>query len=93
MEDTTTLVRRAKLGDHESLATLVEKLTPLLLAQARYRLGTSNTEVDPDDVVQEVWARALPRLPELSDRDGRQTPVLLKDKQEALMVSQGPWIK
>jgi RNA polymerase sigma-70 factor (ECF subfamily) len=78
--NTTTIhVRRAKGGDRDSLAWLAGRFSPLLLAQARYRLrGRLAQWVQPEDVVQDVWAVALPALPGLEPRDGRETPVLLK---------------
>jgi RNA polymerase sigma-70 factor (ECF subfamily) len=84
--DTTTIhVRRARRGDALSLAWVVERFSPLLLAQARYRLGPQARGVDPEDVVQDVWATALPRLPELGERDGRSTPVLLRFLSTAVL--------
>ena len=77
--DLTTLhVQRARGGDPQSLGWLVSRFTPLLLAQARHRMGPElRAKFEPDDVVNDVWATVLPRLPELSQRDGRSTPVLL----------------
>ena len=76
---TTLHVRRARRGDDESLAWLFERFTPLLLAQARYRLGTHLAGVvSPEDVVQDVWAVALPALPGLEPGEGRETPVVMK---------------
>lgn len=75
--DTTFLVRAAKAGDPNGLADLVGRLSPLLVTQARYRLGAIR-DVDPEDVVQDVWLRVLDRLPELRERDGRHTPVLIR---------------
>jgi RNA polymerase sigma-70 factor (ECF subfamily) len=78
-QDTTIHVQRAKHGDGASLDWVVRRFTPLLLAQARYRLGASlRAHYDPEDLVSEVWAIALPRLPDLRVRDGRATPVLVK---------------
>jgi len=79
-DDLTTLhVQRARTGDGASLEWIVTRFTPLLLAQARYRLGpTLAAHADPEDVVQDVWATALPRLAGLGLRDGRATPVLLR---------------
>ena len=75
---TSLHLRRAKEGDRTSLGWLIEHLHPLLLAQASYRLGTRlRARVEPEDLVQDVWAVAFPRLAELRARDGRQTPVLL----------------
>ena len=72
-------VRQARAGDRTSLEWLVEKFSPLLLANARYRLGKVLGRLyDPDDIVNDVWVVALPRLPELPARDDRYTPVLLK---------------
>lgn len=79
-DDLTTLhVRRAVDGDGASLGWLVERLSPALHLQARYRLrGPVSTWCDPADLVQEVWAIALARLPDLVARDGRMTPVLVR---------------
>tara|TARA_R110002072_G_scaffold107517_1_gene233856 strand:- start:2711 stop:3460 length:750 start_codon:yes stop_codon:yes gene_type:complete len=78
--DLTTLhVRRAVDGDGSSLGWLVERLSPALHLQARYRLrGPLANWCDPADLVQDVWAVALPRLPDLVTRDGRMTPVLVR---------------
>lgn len=76
---TTQHVARARDGDVASLAWLVERFSPLLLAQARYRLGPRlGQRITPDDVVQDTWALALPHLASLAPRDGRSTPVLLR---------------
>lgn len=75
---TTVHVARARGGDGESVAWLVERFTPLLLGQARYRLGTRLAgRVAPEDVVQEVWALVLPELARIEPRGGRSTPVLV----------------
>ena len=67
------------LGDSESLESVVRRLSPLLLAAAEYRLGAAlRTHVDPEDLVNEAWLVALPKLGALNERDGRMTPVLLK---------------
>ncbi len=72
-------VRRAREGDDASLTWLVERFTPVLLAQARFRMGPALVrEVDPEDLVQHVWAVALPALPALEARGGRETPVLVR---------------
>lgn len=76
---TSVHVARASSGDAASREFLVEHFTPLLLAQARYRLvGAAARHCEPEDLVQEVWSIALPRLPDLRQRDGRWTPVLVK---------------
>ena len=76
---TTEHVARARKGDADSLAWLVRHLSPPLRLQARLRLdGSPVTDVEPDDLVQETWAIALPKLSELDPRDGRVTPVLVR---------------
>lgn len=79
LDPTTRHVARAREGDVASLEWLVERFSPLLLAQARYRLGPRMaSRIPPDDVVQDTWARALPHLATLTPREGRSTPVLLR---------------
>ncbi len=89
--DATTLhVRRSREGDPSSLAWLVERFTPLLLAQARHRLGRHLRQLyDPEDLVQEAWGIALPRLAELRPASGRLTPVLLRFLSTTLLHRYG----
>jgi RNA polymerase sigma factor (sigma-70 family) len=76
---TSLHVRRAADGNPESLGWVVTRLSPLLLAQAAYRLGPRLRALyDPEDLVNDAWIVALPRLGELPARDGRYTPVLLR---------------
>lgn len=76
---TTMHVRRAIAGDAGSIDWIVARLTPLLLAQAEYRLGPAlRTEIEPGDLVGEAWLAALPKLGQLTARNDRLTPVLLK---------------
>jgi RNA polymerase sigma-70 factor (ECF subfamily) len=83
---TTLHVRRARAGDAESLSWVVRRFTPLLLAHARHRMGPLLlARLEPEDVVNDVWATALPRLPDLAERDGRNTPVLLRFLSTALL--------
>lgn len=78
-DPTTIHVGRALAGDIGSLSWLTERLTPLLLAQAEYRLGANlRRHVDPEDLVNDVWLRALPRLRAVQAPDGRMTPALLR---------------
>ncbi len=83
MEDrdvlTTLHVRRAIGGDRESVEWLVTRFSPLLLAQAAHRLtGSLKGAIDPEDLVQDVWVRTLPRLTGLTPQGGRITPVVVK---------------
>lgn len=78
-ELTTMHVRRAMDGDRTSLGWLVARLRPLLVAQARYRLGPELRALhDPEDLVHDAWLVALPKLNELRAREGHFTPVLLR---------------
>ncbi len=78
--DVTSLhVRRAIEGERVSLEWIVEHFTPLLMTQARYRLSRHLQGLyDPEDLVQKVWAAALPKLGNIVAREGRFTPVLLR---------------
>jgi RNA polymerase sigma-70 factor (ECF subfamily) len=78
-DPTTVHVGRALAGDMGSLSWLTERLTPLLRAQAEYRLGANlRRHVDPDDLVNDVWLRALPHMRAVPAPDGRLTPPLLR---------------
>ena len=80
VEELTSLhVRGALGGDAASVDWIVARFSPLLLAQADYRLGPRLRRLhDPRDLVNDVWLRALPRLGAVSPRDGRFTPVVLR---------------
>ena len=76
---TTVHVHRARDGSQDSLAWLVARFSPLLHAQATYRLrGALRQVYDPEDLVADVWATVLPRLGGLQERANRLTPVMLK---------------
>lgn len=60
------------------LVAVVERFTPLLHAQANYRLGRLRQLYDADDIVNDVWARALPHLAELCARPELLRAVVLK---------------
>jgi RNA polymerase sigma factor (sigma-70 family) len=76
---TSIHVRRAEAGDRASLEWVIERFTPALIAQARFRLRPALRALyDPEDVVADVWAVALPRLQDLVPQKGRLTPVLMK---------------
>ena len=77
--ETTACVRAARDGDSTAVEALVARFTPWLLAQARYRLsGRLSALADPEDLVQDTWLIALPRLADLRPRAGRFTPVLVR---------------
>lgn len=76
--DTAARVRLALAGNRAALEWVIERYSPLLLAQARLRLGPRlRRHHDPDDVVQETWAIALRKLATLVERDGTPADVLL----------------
>lgn len=77
-DDSLAQVRAAVAGDDASIDWLVDRYTPWLLAQARARIGPElRRVVDADDLVQEVWAIALPRLRLFADRPGFDGRMLL----------------
>jgi len=58
-EDTRRLARAAKHGEEGPFAELYERIAPALYAWACLRIRPSmRANVDPEDLVQEVWCRA-----------------------------------
>jgi RNA polymerase sigma-70 factor (ECF subfamily) len=94
-EELTTLhVRRATDGDPASIAWIIDRFTPALLTQAQFRLDRHLRGLyDPEDLLQDVWAVMLPRLGDLTPRDGRLTPVLLRFLSTALLNRYGTLIQ
>lgn len=77
--DTSFHAKAAADGDLDSVSWIVDRFTPLLLAQADRRMGTSlRRHYDPEDVVNDVWGIALPRLGSLDAAGRRHAPVLVK---------------
>ena len=76
---TSRHVRRAIDGDLASTAWIVERFGPYLAAIARRHAGwePSSRALDPDELIQETWSIALPRLRDIKPEGGRTTPVLL----------------
>jgi RNA polymerase sigma-70 factor, ECF subfamily len=63
---TSVRIRSAIGGDAASVAWLVDRFSPVLLAQARFRVGKLlRRHYDPEDLVADVWAVALRRLGDL----------------------------
>ena len=76
---TSIHVHQAIQGDHDSLAWVVRRFTPVLTAQARYRLqGGLRKLYDPEDLVNDVWTVALPKLSEAPDVGSGYTRMLMK---------------
>jgi RNA polymerase sigma factor (sigma-70 family) len=87
---TTLHVRAAVRGVPDSVAWIVQRFSPLLLEQARYRLRrVLKGRYDAEDLVQQVWAISLPRLADLVPRHGRYTPVLLRFLANTLLRHYG----
>jgi RNA polymerase sigma-70 factor, ECF subfamily len=75
---TSLHIQKAIKNDRESVAWLVSRFTPLLLCQARQRIGPSlRRHCDPDDVVADVWMIVLTALRDLVPSDGSFTRGLL----------------
>jgi len=84
--ETSVHVRRAVQGDMESVSWLADRLHPLLLAQARYRLARGLApRIDPEDLVQQVWCVCLPKLEQIRPREGRYARVLLSFLSSTLL--------
>lgn len=59
-DDTNEIVRGLRAGDEERFTELYERVAPALYAWLRLRLSPSTRRrLDPEDVVQEIWLRAL----------------------------------
>ncbi len=77
--ETSLHLRRAVEGNRESLEWLVVRVSPILVMEARERLGPYLSKLyEAEDLVQEAWRIALPRLAELPEREGRRVPVVLR---------------
>jgi len=78
-DKTSLRIRRARDGDPESLAWIVDRFSPLLLAQASYRLARGlQGHYEPEDLVAEVWSVALPRLAGAPATEDGTTTALLR---------------
>jgi RNA polymerase sigma-70 factor (ECF subfamily) len=76
---TSIHVRRAIEGDLESLTWIIERFSPVLLSQARFRLGPALRRFcDPEDLVADVWGVALRRLGDLRLAADSSTGTLIR---------------
>lgn len=75
---TTLHVRRAIQGNGESLGWIFERFTPFVEAQVRMRLGVAAGRSEVEDIVADTWVVTLQKLRQLTPRDGRFAPVLLR---------------
>ncbi len=78
-EMTTRLLRNGLAGDERDFSTFIQRISPLLVAVAR-RNGSSLARrgIDPEDIVQDVWATCLMHLTKIADGAKRVTPVVVK---------------
>src|SRR4029078_10028166 len=74
---TSVRVRGAIAGDRESLGWIVTRFSPLLRAQAIWRLGQLAGRVDVDDILAAGWLGMLKRRNALVLEGRRATPRLL----------------
>jgi len=94
--ETSQHVRRVKEGDQTSFKWVYEKFFPLLCVQAEYYLSelpSLRDFYDPEDIAQDAWVVAWPKLPDLSVRDGRATPVVVKFLSSTLAYRFGDLVK
>lgn len=82
---TTVHVRGAIAGDAAETEWVVRRFSPLLLAQARYRMGPLRDLYEPDDIVASLWASILPKLSEVPLPGERATPVFVRYLSTALL--------
>ena len=78
IDQTSLCIAGACAGDATSRDRLVERFTPALLAQARFRMSRPVRGLEPEDLVQECWASALPKLRTLTPGADGWTATLLK---------------
>ncbi|HYC76243.1 MAG TPA: sigma-70 family RNA polymerase sigma factor [Planctomycetota bacterium] len=72
-------LRRARLADPVSTAWLVDRFSPLLRLDAEHRLKAPLGMIyDAEELVQETWARALPRLGDVPPDAPRASLALTK---------------
>lgn len=85
-DSTSVQIRKAVAGETDSLGWLIERFTPILLGQATHRLGGELRNLyDPEDLVNDVWAIALPKLADLPDADEGLTPMVVKFLSQILV--------
>jgi RNA polymerase sigma factor (sigma-70 family) len=78
-QDTATSirVRGAIAGDRESLGWIVTRFSPLLRAQAMWRLGQLARQIDVEDILAEAWLVLLQKRNEIVFDGRRATPRVL----------------
>ncbi|MFT4513368.1 MAG: RNA polymerase sigma factor (sigma-70 family) [Planctomycetota bacterium] len=82
---TTRLLRNGLAGNQVDFDEFVGRVTPLLLAVAkRCTRSLAGRGLDPEDVVQHVWMKCLPKLSSIQPKEGRITPVVVKYLSQAI---------
>ena len=71
-DETNEVVRGIRAGDEQRFTELYERVAPALFAWVHLRLGpAARRQLDPEDVVQEIWLRALRAFPSFDPERGR----------------------
>jgi RNA polymerase sigma factor (sigma-70 family) len=77
--ETSLQLRKALQGDRDSLEWVILRLSPILVMEARERLGPYLAKLyDPEDLVQDAWLTTCSRLKDLQEQEGRYVPVALR---------------
>jgi RNA polymerase sigma factor (sigma-70 family) len=83
---TRGLVRGAQAGDESQFGALCTRLAPALYAWARLRIRPAmRARLDPEDLMQEVWIRALRAFPSYDPARGPFRPWLFAVAKHALL--------
>ncbi len=70
-DETPGIVRAVRAGDRERFAELCGRIAPAVYAWAALRIPAAlRSRLDPEDVVQEVWVRALERFSTYASQTG-----------------------
>lgn len=79
-------IARAAAGDQTSLAWIIGRFTPLLVADATRLLGPRlRKHCDPEDLVQETWLVTVGKLSDMRFRGETHTPTLLRFFASSMM--------
>ncbi len=81
-------VARAASGQLKGFASLYEKLAPAIYTWARLRIHeSSQRRIDPEDIVQEVWWRAMDSFSRYDPKSGPFRPWLFGIATNVLLES------
>jgi RNA polymerase sigma-70 factor (ECF subfamily) len=76
VEVTTLNIRRAIQGDRAGIGGVIERLSPFVEVQVRFRLGGRGGVQDVEDLVAETWVVTLRRLRDLEPHGDHYSGVL-----------------